>query len=331
MQTDDPLEILADVEALRSRTSTALNADGWQWMTVWSLVAFGAGLTALVDALEGIALCPEAAACVDVLAGLVRDGRVEPDERVVIFNTGAAQKYVEAIAADLDLVRHDPLLLGSDHLGFLEAGIPALFLFTGGYPEMNSPADSLGAIDLAGLERVLTATGELVTRLAVSEGSFDFVGTSLVPQLLLHFGFRPPIQGFPDLLQLLGHHLGVAYDASMIGVFDSGVGGMSVVQSIRRLMPTTDVLYFADSGRAPYGRRPLDEVREFAEQITDHLLAAGADLIVVGVHERNWLGRLLGSTPQSLLKHEVCDVLAVRLEDAGAEIIPAVRGFLNQD
>ncbi|MBK5941527.1 universal stress protein [Halochromatium roseum] len=40
----------------------------------------------------------------------------------------------------------------------------------------------------------------------------------------------------------------------------------------------------------------------------------GADLVIVGVHERNWLGRLLGSTPQSLLKHEVCDVLAVRLD-----------------
>lgn len=40
----------------------------------------------------------------------------------------------------------------------------------------------------------------------------------------------------------------------------------------------------------------------------------GADLIIVGVHERNWLGRLLGSTPRSLLRHEVCDVLAVRLD-----------------
>lgn len=55
MQTEDPLEILADVEALRHRTSTALHADGWQWMMVWSLVAFGAGVTALVEALEGIA------------------------------------------------------------------------------------------------------------------------------------------------------------------------------------------------------------------------------------------------------------------------------------
>jgi uncharacterized membrane protein len=55
MQTEDAFEILADIEGLRARTSTALNADGWQWMVVWSLVALGAGLTALVDALEGIA------------------------------------------------------------------------------------------------------------------------------------------------------------------------------------------------------------------------------------------------------------------------------------
>jgi universal stress protein A len=40
----------------------------------------------------------------------------------------------------------------------------------------------------------------------------------------------------------------------------------------------------------------------------------GVDLIIVGVHERNWLGRLFGSTPKSLLKHEVCDLLAVRLD-----------------
>lgn len=44
-----------------------------------------------------------------------------------------------------------------------------------------------------------------------------------------------------------------------------------------------------------------------------------ADLVIVGVHERNWLARLLGSTPQSLLKHEVCDLLAVRLEAETAE------------
>jgi glutamate racemase len=67
----------------------------------------------------------------------------------------------------------------------------------------------------------------------------------------------------------------------MIGVFDSGVGGMSVVSELRTQLPSADMLYIADSGRAPYGRRPLEEVRTFSEQISSHLLAAGARLIIV--------------------------------------------------
>jgi threonine synthase len=50
---------------------------------------------------EGIALCPESAACVGACQQLARDGWIARDERVVIFNTGAAQKYVEAIQATL--------------------------------------------------------------------------------------------------------------------------------------------------------------------------------------------------------------------------------------
>ncbi|MGD8485840.1 MAG: threonine synthase [Chloroflexota bacterium] len=58
----------------------------------------------IANRLEGIALCPEAAACVGVLERLVREGGVEPDERIVIFNTGAAQKYLEAMAVELPTV-----------------------------------------------------------------------------------------------------------------------------------------------------------------------------------------------------------------------------------
>ncbi len=58
----------------------------------------------LASGLEGIGLCPETAACLDVLDRLVRDGSILPDEEVVVFNTGAAQKYVEAMATDLPLV-----------------------------------------------------------------------------------------------------------------------------------------------------------------------------------------------------------------------------------
>ena len=55
----------------------------------------------LAASLEGIPVCPEAAACVGALQTLVANGWVKPDERVVIFNTGAAQKYVEAIQCKL--------------------------------------------------------------------------------------------------------------------------------------------------------------------------------------------------------------------------------------
>jgi threonine synthase len=51
--------------------------------------------------LEGISLCPEAAVCLDCLETLVRAGRIKPDEQVVVFNTGAVQKYLEAFALDL--------------------------------------------------------------------------------------------------------------------------------------------------------------------------------------------------------------------------------------
>jgi threonine synthase len=50
---------------------------------------------------EGIPLCPESAACVGALESLTASGWIKPHERVVLFNTGAAQKYVEAIASDL--------------------------------------------------------------------------------------------------------------------------------------------------------------------------------------------------------------------------------------
>jgi threonine synthase len=55
----------------------------------------------LAFAKEGIAVCPEAAACVGALEKLTREGWIQPDEQVVLFNTGAAQKYPEAIAAAL--------------------------------------------------------------------------------------------------------------------------------------------------------------------------------------------------------------------------------------
>ncbi len=67
----------------------------------------------------------------------------------------------------------------------------------------------------------------------------------------------------------------------MIGVFDSGVGGLSVLRALRRALPGERFLYLADQAHVPYGPRPLLQVRRFAEGITRYLLGQGARLIVV--------------------------------------------------
>ncbi len=73
----------------------------------------------------------------------------------------------------------------------------------------------------------------------------------------------------------------MASDSNSIGVFDSGVGGLSVLRAIRQQMPGRPVIYFADQAHVPYGQRPLEEVRAFCEEITRFLLDQGARIIVV--------------------------------------------------
>jgi glutamate racemase len=66
-----------------------------------------------------------------------------------------------------------------------------------------------------------------------------------------------------------------------IGIFDSGVGGLSVLREIRSLLPGENLLYVADQAHVPYGSRPVDQVRLFSEEITRFLLERGAKIIVV--------------------------------------------------
>ena len=60
-----------------------------------------------------------------------------------------------------------------------------------------------------------------------------------------------------------------------IGMFDSGFGGLTVARALIDLLPGEDLVYFGDTGRYPYGPRPLDEVREFA--LADHPAASSSD------------------------------------------------------
>jgi glutamate racemase len=68
---------------------------------------------------------------------------------------------------------------------------------------------------------------------------------------------------------------------SPIGIFDSGVGGISVLRAIREQMPEESVIYFGDQGHIPYGPRSMEQIRSFSEAITKFLLEQHAKIIVV--------------------------------------------------
>ncbi len=67
----------------------------------------------------------------------------------------------------------------------------------------------------------------------------------------------------------------------MIGIFDSGVGGLSVLRAVWQELPGQPIIYLADQAHVPYGPRPLAQVQGFAAAISSYLLSQGADLIVV--------------------------------------------------
>lgn len=66
-----------------------------------------------------------------------------------------------------------------------------------------------------------------------------------------------------------------------IGILDSGVGGLSVLRHIQSLLPTKNLIYFADQAHVPYGRRSQEEIRRYSFGITRFLYEEGATIIVV--------------------------------------------------
>jgi len=79
------------LEAVRESGGVAMSspeADISKWM-------------GLANSKEGLAVCPETAVCLGVLDQLMGQGKVNPKDRVLVFNTGAAQKYPESVKADL--------------------------------------------------------------------------------------------------------------------------------------------------------------------------------------------------------------------------------------
>jgi glutamate racemase len=75
-----------------------------------------------------------------------------------------------------------------------------------------------------------------------------------------------------------------------IGVFDSGVGGLTVLHELLVALPHEDFLYLGDTARFPYGERSLEELRRFTVEVADGLLEAGAKLLVVACNSATAAG-----------------------------------------
>lgn len=68
----------------------------------------------------------------------------------------------------------------------------------------------------------------------------------------------------------------------MIGIFDSGVGGLTIMGEVQRILPNADIIYYGDSAHVPYGLRTPDEITELAGAAVEVLLQHHPDLVVIG-------------------------------------------------
>lgn len=86
-----------------------------------------------------------------------------------------------------------------------------------------------------------------------------------------------------------------------IGVFDSGYGGLTILEGIRRLMPENDYLYLGDNARAPYGTRSFEVVYQFTLQAVQRLFELGCQLVILGCNTAS--AKALRSIQQLDLPH----------------------------
>ncbi|MGX9727787.1 MAG: glutamate racemase [Candidatus Electronema sp. VV] len=112
----------------------------------------------------------------------------------------------------------------------------------------------------------------------------------------------------------------------MIGVFDSGVGGMTVAKAIEDLCPDLPLLYFGDLARSPYGSKSPEVITECCHRNTDFLLSQGAEAVVIACNSA-------AATASETLRREysvpIIDVVAAAVEKAAAVTVSGRIGIIG--
>ncbi|MDE7180141.1 MAG: glutamate racemase [Muribaculaceae bacterium] len=108
--------------------------------------------------------------------------------------------------------------------------------------------------------------------------------------------------------------------AGPIGVFDSGYGGLTILEGMRRALPDYDYLYLGDNARAPYGTRSFDVVYDFTLQAVEELFSRGCHLVILACNTAS--AKALRSIQQNVLPvkypdHRVLGVIRPTVEEVG--------------
>ena len=96
-----------------------------------------------------------------------------------------------------------------------------------------------------------------------------------------------------------------------IGVFDSGVGGLTVVRALMERLPLENIVYFGDTARVPYGVKSVATIEHFTGQITDHLLHQGVKMLIIACNT-------MAAVASHVVKDKAGDMPVLDVIDAGA-------------
>ena len=101
-----------------------------------------------------------------------------------------------------------------------------------------------------------------------------------------------------------------------IGVFDSGIGGLTVVRALMERLPFENIIYFGDTARVPYGIKSVETINSYAAQITEFLLKKDVKLLVVAC---NTMAAVAYQTIKDLSPVPVLEVIDASARDAAKE------------
>lgn len=105
-------------------------------------------------------------------------------------------------------------------------------------------------------------------------------------------------------------------DNRPVGIFDSGLGGLTAAETLRKLMPDENIVYFGDTGRCPYGTRGAEELRKMAREDMEFLAARGAKAIIAAC------GTVSSTAPEVLADFRLPVVNVIDASVAAAASVP---------